>query len=76
MKIIKRFQPKIDIFTALKNHCILHRHVFVMISSWNGGSLVGGCHSFEWQMSSYTISHRGQMSEEANVLYMYSFYYS
>ena len=30
MKISKIFQLKIDIFTAVKNHCILQRHVFVM----------------------------------------------
>ena len=31
MKIAKRFLPKIVIFTAVKNRCILHGHVFVMI---------------------------------------------
>ena len=31
MKIIKKFQLKILIFTAVKNRCILHGRVFVMI---------------------------------------------
>ena len=31
MKISKNFQLKIVIFTVVKNHCILHRHVFVML---------------------------------------------
>ena len=30
MKIVRIFQLKIIVFTALKNLCILHRHVFVM----------------------------------------------
>ena len=30
VKIVKTLQLKIIGFTALKNHCILHRHVFVM----------------------------------------------
>ena len=30
MKIVKTFQLKIVIFTAVKNRCILHRRVFVM----------------------------------------------
>ena len=30
MKIDKQFQMKIVIFTAVKNRCILHGHVFVM----------------------------------------------
>ena len=30
MKIVKRFQPKIVIFTAMKNRCILHGRVFVI----------------------------------------------
>ena len=31
MKIVKKYQVKIVIFTAVKNRCILHRHVFVMM---------------------------------------------
>ena len=30
MKIVKKNQLKIVIFTAVKNHCILHGRVFVM----------------------------------------------
>ena len=30
MKIVKKIQPKIVIFTAVKNRCILHGPVFVM----------------------------------------------
>ena len=30
MKIVKKIQPKIVIFTAVKNRCMLHGHVFVM----------------------------------------------
>ena len=30
MKIVKKFQMKIVIFTAVKNRCILHGRVFVM----------------------------------------------
>ena len=30
MKIVKKFQLKIVIFTAVKNRCILHGRVFVM----------------------------------------------
>ena len=30
MKIVKKFQPKIVIFTAVKNRCMLHGRVFVM----------------------------------------------
>ena len=30
MKIVKKIQLKIVIFTAVKNRCILHGHVFVM----------------------------------------------
>ena len=29
LKIVKKNQQKIVIFTAVKNHCILHGHVFV-----------------------------------------------
>ena len=37
MKKVKQFQPKIVIFTAVKNRCMLHGHVFVMdISCLNG----------------------------------------
>ena len=32
MKIIKKFQPKIVIFTAVKNRCMLHGRVFIMIT--------------------------------------------
>ena len=32
MKIVKRFGLKIVIFTVVKNRCILHGRVFVMIS--------------------------------------------
>ena len=31
MKIVKKNQLKIVIFTAVKNRCILYRHVFVMV---------------------------------------------
>ena len=31
MKIIKKNQPKIIIFTAMKNCCMLHGRVFIMI---------------------------------------------
>ena len=31
MKIIKKIQLKIVIFTAVKNHCILHGRVFIML---------------------------------------------
>ena len=30
MKIVKTFQPKIVIFTAVKNRCMLHGRVFEM----------------------------------------------
>ena len=30
MNIVKKIQPKIVIFTVVKNLCILHEHVFVM----------------------------------------------
>ena len=30
MKIVKKFQPKIVIFTAMKNRCMLNGRVFVM----------------------------------------------
>ena len=30
MKIVKKKNPKIVIFTAVKNRCILHGRVFVM----------------------------------------------
>ena len=30
MEVVKTFQLKIDIFTAVKNRCMLHRHVIVM----------------------------------------------
>ena len=30
MKIVKKIQKKIVIFTAVKNRCMLHRHVFVL----------------------------------------------
>ena len=33
MKVVKIFQPKIVIFTEVKNRCMLHGRVFVMISS-------------------------------------------
>ena len=37
MKKVKQFQPKIVIFTAVKNRCMLHGRVFVMdISCLNG----------------------------------------
>ena len=35
MKIVKNFQPKIFILTAVKNRCMLHRRVFVMLYSDN-----------------------------------------
>ena len=31
MSIVKTIQLKIVIFTAVKNRCILHGHIFVMI---------------------------------------------
>ena len=31
MKTVKKLQLKIVIFTAMKNRCILHRRVFVML---------------------------------------------
>ena len=31
MKIVKKIQPKIVIFTAVKNRCMLHGRAFVMI---------------------------------------------
>ena len=37
MKIVKTFQLKIVIFTAVKNRCLLHGRVFVM--STNLGSI-------------------------------------
>ena len=50
MKIMKTFQPKIVIFIAVKNRCMLHGHVFVvhtkvilslnLTQSKNGGNLV------------------------------------
>ena len=30
MKIVKKIQLKIVIFTAFKNRCVLHGHVFIM----------------------------------------------
>ena len=33
MKIVKKIQLKIVIFTAVKNRCILHGRVFVMVNS-------------------------------------------
>ena len=39
-KIIKFFHLKISIFTAMKNRCILHGHVFVMFSSKYEGRLI------------------------------------
>ena len=39
MKIVKQFQPKIVIFTALKNCCMMHGCVFVKFSgliTWLG----------------------------------------
>ena len=35
MKIVKKIQPKIVIFTAVKNRCMLHGHVFVMSIAGN-----------------------------------------
>ena len=37
MKIVKTIQLKIVIFTAVKNRCILHGHVFVMMREVNSG---------------------------------------
>ena len=36
MKIVIRNQPKIIIFTAVKNRCMLHGRVFVMIIAGTG----------------------------------------
>ena len=33
MKIVKKIQPKIVIFTGVKNPCMLHGRVFVMEKS-------------------------------------------
>ena len=33
MKIVKQFQPKIVIFTAVKNRCMLHGRVFIMLDA-------------------------------------------
>ena len=33
MKIVKKFKPKTVIFTAVKNRCMLHGRVFVMMMS-------------------------------------------
>ena len=30
MKIVKKFQPKIVVFTSVKNRCMLYGRVFVM----------------------------------------------
>ena len=37
MNIVKRNQLKIVIFTAVKNRCILHGRVFVMVFSMTDG---------------------------------------
>ena len=34
MELVKKFQLKIVIFTALTNRCILHGHVFEMFREW------------------------------------------
>ena len=43
MKIVKTFQPKMIIFTAMKNRCMLHGRVFVMTikADWFGSYIVG-----------------------------------
>ena len=43
MKIVKRFRLKIVNFTALKNRCMLHGHVFVMIDSLS--QIQSACHN-------------------------------
>ena len=35
MKIVEKIKLKIVIFTAMKNRCILHGHVFVMLMACN-----------------------------------------
>ena len=39
MKIVKKFKAKIVIFAAVKNRCILHGRVFVMVLAVNMGHL-------------------------------------
>ena len=41
MKIVKKIELKIVIFTAVKNRCMLHGHVFVMMIYFR--LLTGGC---------------------------------
>ena len=40
MKIVKKFQPKIVIFTAVKNRCMLHGRVFVMYGIHGSGRMI------------------------------------
>ena len=40
MKIVKKIQLKIVIFTAVKNCCILHGRVFVMFYNKNNTTLI------------------------------------
>ena len=44
MKIVKKIQPKIVIFTAVKNRCILHGRVFVMMLTSNTIPYCITCH--------------------------------
>ena len=46
MKIVKRFQLKIVIFTAVKIRCVLHGCVFVMIWAEISGFNIFECQKF------------------------------
>ena len=44
MKIVKNFQLKIVIFTVMKNRCILHGHVSVMLFQGMAGIVLKSKH--------------------------------
>ena len=59
MKIVKKIQPKIVIFTAVKNGCMLHGCVFMMHSSRYSLEAIAQA----LLMSTYNLSFNGEISK-------------
>ena len=58
MKIVKKNQLKIIIFTAVKNFCILHGRVFVMLTILDTIDLLSYCRADKVQICSLLFKPR------------------
>ena len=71
MKIVKTFQLKIVIFTAVKNRCLLHGRVFVM-ESLDGG-LSGILLALKKHLITGTLSMIFYLNDRRVLMFHYTF---